>query len=104
MLWDSAYDHSLSLSLSLLPSTFTQVNRVVERRPLKCTHFDATRHFPKAALAMNRIRPPPGPHTRLEQEQPGCLHTNCDLFKWATQVRKKEIQIILFQVIHLSFK
>ena len=72
--------------------THIQVNRVVERRPLKCTHFDATRHFPEAALAMNRIRPPPGPGTRLEQEQPGCLHTNCDLFKWATQVRRRRFK------------
>ncbi|MEL7833963.1 3-methyladenine DNA glycosylase [Fodinibius sp. Rm-B-1B1-1] len=52
----------------------------VESRPLVCTHFDAFRFFtdeakPQNKFALNR-------DTFAEMEQPGCLHTNMDLYKW----------------------
>ena len=53
----------------------------VESRPVVCSHFDAYRFFTEAAQPLNRLRP-----TRLTMEhyeQPGCLHTNMDLYKWA---------------------
>lgn len=53
----------------------------VESRPLVCTHFDAFRFFteeakPRNKFKLNRKKFP-------EMEQPGCLHTNMDLYKWA---------------------
>lgn len=53
----------------------------VESRPLVCTHFDAFRFFtdeakPQNKFELNRER-------FHKMEQPGCLHTNMDLYKWA---------------------
>jgi hypothetical protein len=54
---------------------------VVESLPVRCSHFDAFRFFTAAARPLNRLQP-----TResvSENEQPGCLHANMDLYKWA---------------------
>lgn len=53
----------------------------VEAQPITCTHFDAFRFFTEAARPLNRFQP-----TRTtihELEQPGCLHANMDLYRWA---------------------
>lgn len=53
---------------------------VVESAPLRCTHFDAYRFFTAPAVPRNQQR-----LTRAGQadsEQPGCLHSNMDLYKW----------------------
>lgn len=58
--------------------------RFVESQPVCCTHFDAFRFFTDAARPLNRHQP-----TRLTQpelEQPGCLHANMDLYKWAMKL------------------
>lgn len=57
---------------------------VVEAHELRCTHFDAYRFFTPEAAPRNRL-----PLTRAEQsarEQPGCLHANMDLYKWAVKL------------------
>ena len=54
---------------------------VVEGAQLRCTHHDAFRFFTDAARPLNLLQP-----TREDQaalEQPGCLHANMDLYKWA---------------------
>lgn len=53
----------------------------VESRPLVCTHFDAFRFFSDPAKPMNKQSLSRENFT--ENEQPGCLHTNMDLYKWA---------------------
>jgi hypothetical protein len=56
-------------------------DRVVESMPVRCTHFDAFRFFTPPARPLNSVQP-----TRTDQvalEQPGCLHTGMDLYKWA---------------------
>lgn len=53
----------------------------VESRPLVCTHFDAFRFFTKEARPMNRFRL--SRERFREMEQPGCIHTNMDIYKWA---------------------
>ena len=56
-------------------------DRVVEASRIQCGHFDAFRFFTQPARPRNTLQP-----TREEQvtnEQPGCLHANMDLFKWA---------------------
>jgi hypothetical protein len=54
---------------------------VVESMPLRCSHFDAFRFFTEPAAERNSDQ-----LTRegqLGAEQPGCLHTAMDLYKWA---------------------
>lgn len=55
--------------------------KFVESRPLVCTHFDAFRFFSEPAKPMNKQSL--SRETFAENEQPGCLHTNMDLYKWA---------------------
>jgi len=58
-----------------------EIAQFVESRPLLCTHFDAFRFFTDKAKPMNRNEL--NREKFQEMEQPGCLHTNMDLYKWA---------------------
>lgn len=58
-----------------------EVDSIVESRPLCCTHYDAFRFFSPDAQPMNRFEP--DYDGRVNNEQPGCIHTNMDLYKWA---------------------
>jgi hypothetical protein len=61
--------------------TFAEIAHVVESLLLRCTHYDAYRFFTPTARPLNKYQP-----TRegsLGLEQPGCLHANMDLYKWA---------------------
>lgn len=58
-----------------------EIAEFVESRPLLCTHFDAFRFFTEKARPMNRHDL--SRETFSEMEQPGCVHTNMDLYKWA---------------------
>lgn len=54
---------------------------VLEERGVRCGHYDAFRFFTAPARPRNALQP-----TRERQhelEQPGCLHANMDLYKWA---------------------
>lgn len=58
-----------------------QTAEAVERNRIRCSHFDAYRFFTPPARPLNLLSP-----TREDQhdnEQPGCLHANMDLYKWA---------------------
>lgn len=57
------------------------IERVVDEVGLRCTHLDAYRFFTPTSMPLNAHVP-----TRAEQhewEQPGCLHANMDLYKYA---------------------
>lgn len=54
---------------------------VVQAHQIRCTHFDAYRFFTAEAAPRNTLRP--SRDTQPELEQPGCLHANMDLYKWA---------------------
>lgn len=56
-------------------------DRVVERHRIRCTHFDAFRFYTPQAAPLNELQPTR--ETQLDLEQPGCLHANMDLYKWA---------------------
>ena len=58
-----------------------EIDSLVESRPLRCTHFDAFRFFHREAQPLNRLQPTL--HGRQDFEQPGCIHANMDLYKWA---------------------
>ena len=56
------------------------IKDVVENAQLKCSHFDAFRHYAPTAMPLNIIQPTRD--SQVELEQPGCLHANMDLYKW----------------------
>ena len=57
---------------------------VVEAHTLRCSHIDAFRFFTPDAVPRNRLQPTR--ETQVDLEQPGCLHANMDLYKWATKL------------------
>lgn len=59
------------------------IDQLVESRSLCCSHFDAFRFFAPSAIALNKLQPTL--EQRAEFEQPGCLHSNMDLYKWASK-------------------
>ena len=56
-------------------------DRVVEAHRIRCSHFDAFRFFQPQAVERNELQPTREAQRRTEQ--PGCLHANMDLYKWA---------------------
>jgi hypothetical protein len=58
-----------------------EIAAFVESRPVKCTHFDAFRFFTPKARPLNKYQP--SRETFIDHEQPGCVHSNMDLYKWA---------------------
>ena len=60
-----------------------EIDAIVESRAICCSHFDAFRFFTDSAQPFNRIQPTQD--SRMENEQPGCLHTNMDLYKWSAK-------------------
>jgi hypothetical protein len=59
----------------------SEIDAIVESRPLTCTHFDAFRFYAIDAKPLNKHEPTL--ESRPELEQPGCIHANMDLYKWA---------------------
>ncbi|MBD7917639.1 3-methyladenine DNA glycosylase [Cellulomonas sp. Sa3CUA2] len=57
---------------------------VVEAHRIRCTHFDAFRFFTPDAVGRNTLSPTR--ETQTSMEQPGCLHANMDLYKWALKL------------------
>lgn len=56
-------------------------DRVVESHRIQCSHFDAFRFFTEPARPLNTLQP--ARERQAELDQPGCLHANMDLYKWA---------------------
>lgn len=56
-------------------------DEVVEAANIRCTHFDAYRFYTPSARPLNALEPTRESQTQMEQ--PGCLHANMDLYKWA---------------------
>jgi hypothetical protein len=53
---------------------------VVDSMKLRCTHYDAYRFFTPDAVPRNAVELEPV--SRIEREQPGCVHASMDLYKW----------------------
>lgn len=68
---------------NLLPLRFppARIAEIVEAQPLRCSHYDAFRFFTAPARPLNRAQL--ARETAIDHEQPGCLHANMDLYKWA---------------------
>ena len=58
-----------------------EISKTVDDVGLRCTHIDAFRFFTEAAAPRNSLVPTRD--NQPEVEQPGCLHANMDLFKYA---------------------
>ena len=60
------------------------IDALVDSQPLRCTHYDAFRFFTPAAVPLNRY-----PLTRAEtaaHDQPGCIHANMDVYRFAYKI------------------
>ena len=57
-----------------------EIKDIVDDAQLKCTHYDAFRHYAPQAITLNTITPTR--ETQQDLEQPGCLHANMDVYKW----------------------
>jgi hypothetical protein len=60
-----------------------EIDALVESRAICCSHHDAFRFFAKDARPLNRLQP--DLDSRVLLEQPGCVHANMDLYKWAAK-------------------
>jgi hypothetical protein len=81
MVYRSAEVRHADLPLRLPAAALAEV---VERLPIRCSHFDAFRFFTPAASPLNRLQPTKASQAELEQR--GCLHVNMDLYKWASKL------------------
>ena len=59
----------------------SRTDAVVEQHQIRCSHFDAFRFFTDDAVPRNTVQP--SRDRQIELEQPGCLHANMDLYRWA---------------------
>ncbi|MEE2808781.1 MAG: 3-methyladenine DNA glycosylase [Verrucomicrobiota bacterium] len=58
-----------------------KINDFIDQQRICCSHYDAVRFFSPLARPKNINSPTFS--SRIDHEQPGCLHTNMDLYKWA---------------------
>jgi hypothetical protein len=75
---------------------------VVEDSRIRCSHFDAFRFYTPQAVPLNTLSP-----TRENQrtlEQPGCLHANMDLYKWAYKLSPILPSSLLLDCFELSWR
>jgi hypothetical protein len=72
--------HEKTLKLRLPQA---EIDALVETRAICCSHHDAFRFFAAEARPLNRLQP--DLESRILLEQPGCLHANMDLYKWAAK-------------------
>ncbi|MAO65914.1 MAG: 3-methyladenine DNA glycosylase [Balneola sp.] len=74
----------------------------VESRPLLCTHFDAFRFFTKPAKPMNKFEL--SREKFHETEQPGCIHSNMDLYKWAFKMYPWIPSFLILEAFELAME
>jgi hypothetical protein len=73
---------------------------LVESVPLRCSHFDAYRFFTDRAAPRNAGSPSRA--TQHQWEQPGCLHTNMDLYKWCYKLSPLIESELLLECLQLA--
>ncbi len=77
-----------------------QVDALVLSRPVTCSHFDAFRFFAPAAKPLNRVQLERS--ARYDREQPGCIHANMDLYRWACMAMPWIGSDLLWQCFELA--
>ena len=79
-----------------------EIDHLVSTRTITCSHFDAYRFFSPGALTLNKLKPTLD--GRQDSEQCGCLHTNMDLYKWASKCMPWVGSDLLWQCFKLDLK
>ncbi|HET8795448.1 MAG TPA: 3-methyladenine DNA glycosylase [Arthrobacter sp.] len=77
-------------------------DQVVEKSRIKCSHIDAFRFFTDKAAPQNELQPTR--ETQRDLEQPGCLHANMDLYKWAYKLSPAVPSELLMDCFELSWR
>lgn len=80
----------------------TGTDQVVEDNKIRCTHFDAYRFYTPQASGLNELRPTR--ENQRELEQPGCLHANMDLYKWAYKLSPALPSELVMDCFELSWR
>ena len=75
-------------------------DQVVRDHQIKCTHYDAFRFFTQPARPLNVLQP--DLHSRVDLEQPGCLHASMDIYKWAYKLIPIAGSELLFAAFELA--
>jgi hypothetical protein len=86
-----------STPLRLSPA---EIKDVVDSHQINCSHYDAFRFFTKAAEPKNRLQP--SRLTVIENEQPGCLHANMDVYKWGFKLLPMVTSDFVFRAFKLA--
>ncbi|WP_445155407.1 3-methyladenine DNA glycosylase [Arthrobacter sp. Hor0625] len=79
-----------------------QTDRVVEDNRIRCSHFDAFRFYTPDAAPLNALRP--SRENQRAMEQPGCLHANMDLYKWAYKLAPALPSELVMDCFELSWR
>lgn len=77
-----------------------EVARIVEEVGCRCSHIDAFRFFTPSAKPLNLLQPTR--ERQAELDQPGCLHVNMDLYKWAGKLSPAISSELLFGTFLLA--
>ncbi|WP_426302034.1 3-methyladenine DNA glycosylase [Arthrobacter sp. R-11] len=75
---------------------------VVEENRIRCSHFDAFRFYTPDAVPLNEITP--SRENQRFMEQPGCLHANMDLYKWAYKLAPALPSELVMDCFELSWR
>ncbi|WP_323960157.1 3-methyladenine DNA glycosylase [Arthrobacter sp. JZ12] len=77
-------------------------DEVVEANRIRCSHFDAFRFYAPQAVSLNELQPTR--ETQRDLEQPGCLHANMDLYKWAYKLTPALPSELVVDCFELSWR
>jgi hypothetical protein len=77
-------------------------DKVVEDNKIRCTHFDAFRFYTPDAVPLNEFSP--SRESQRDMEQPGCLHANMDLYKWAYKLLPTLSSELVMDCFELSWR
>ncbi|TDT81418.1 hypothetical protein DFO47_10368 [Arthrobacter sp. AG258] len=77
-------------------------DKVVEDNKIRCTHFDAFRFYTPDAIPLNEYSP--SRESQRHLEQPGCLHANMDLYKWAYKLLPALSSELVMDCFELSWR
>jgi len=77
------------------------INEMIEKFPLRCTHYDAWRFFHEEAQTRNAISSMTR-YSQVDYDQPACIHANMDLFKYAYQLYPLVSSDVLLQAVTVA--
>jgi hypothetical protein len=77
-------------------------DKVVEDNRIRCSHFDAFRFYTPDAVGLNELTP--SRESQRHMEQPGCLHANMDLYKWAYKLLPALPSELVMDCFELSWR